>query len=204
MVCRRASPDNAQARHNEFAQRGPQRQCVRPIRLSGRCTRCRSSTTSCGGWPRPTCAASGRARRCRRRRSCTRRICGSPAPARRGPTSDISSASPRDRCGRSWSSARARAARRSDGRDSTACRCPIRSRSPRDRGNACCRRSTRRSSRLEAIDPEQARIVELRYLRRPQHRGSGRRARHVAGDAQAPLGLARAWLFRELSGRARR
>ena len=75
----------------------------------------RSSTTSFGASPPPTCGASVRGRRCRRRRSFTRRICGSRRPARPGTISAISSASPRARCGRFWSSAPAPAARRSGG-----------------------------------------------------------------------------------------
>ena len=43
-------------------------------------------------------------------------------------------------------------------------------------------------NRLEEIDPEQARIVELRLFRRPQHRRHRGRAQHVAGHAQAAMG----------------
>ena len=161
----------------------------------------RSSTTSCGGWRPRTCAASGRARRCRRRRSCTRRICGWPAPARRGTTSGISSASPRARCGRFWSSARARAARRSDGagsnRVSLVDSLAIAAR-PRKR---CCRRSTRRSTASNRSIPSRrgsssCASSSASASRRPPTRWTCRRRRSSGAGA-----LARAWLFRELSDR---
>ena len=63
----------------------------------------------------------------------------------------------------------------------------------------CCRRSTKRSTRLEQLDPEQARIVELRYFV-----GLGiDETAAILGISPATLkrrwALARAWLFRELS-----
>ena len=143
---------------------------------------------------RATCAASARARRCRRRRSCTRRICGWPAPARRGRQAPlrrhrraVDAADPR-RAG-----ARARRAE-ALGR-------------PRSRvavGFAGGRRRRRRRmlpaldealTRLEQIDPEQARIVELRFFAGL----SIEEAAEALGMSPATLkrrwALARAWLL---------
>ena len=56
-----------------------------------------------------------------------------------------------------------RAGRRSGGRDWTGSRSPSRWSRPTAR-TRCCRRSTKRSRVSRQLDPEQARIIELRYF----------------------------------------
>jgi RNA polymerase sigma factor (TIGR02999 family) len=57
-------------------------------------------------------------------------------------------------------------------------------------------------SRLERIDPEQARIVELRYFAGLGVEEAAEALRMSPATLKRRWSLARAWLFRELSGRA--
>ena len=116
-------------------------------------------------------------------------------------TGTTSSASPRDRCGRSSWSARGRAARRSAGRARSRVAHRVAGRARRTK-TPCCRRSTRRSTRLEQIDPEQARIVELRYFVGLSIEETAEALDMSPATLKRRWALARAWLFRELSGGA--
>ena len=57
-------------------------------------------------------------------------------------------------------------------------------------------------TRLEQIDPEQARIVELRYFVGLTNEEIGEALQISVATVKRRWALARAWLFRELSGKA--
>ena len=66
----------------------------------------------------------------------------------------------------------------------------------------CFRRSTKRSTRLEAIDPEQARIIELRFFGGLSIEEAAAALDISPATLKRRWALARAWLFRELSASA--
>lgn len=66
----------------------------------------------------------------------------------------------------------------------------------------CCPRSTRRSPGLEQIDPEQARIIELRYFVGLSVEDAAAAMNISPATLKRRFAMARAWLFRELQGGA--
>ena len=161
---------------------------------------CRWSTSNSARWRRGRCARSGRTRRFRRRRWCTRRTCGSWTRPRcsSGKAAGTSSRRRRNRCGASSSTTPAAAGRIKRGGELNRVdldKLELTVDDPPDELIALDEALTE----LAEQHPEKAQLVNLRYFGGLTHEEAAQRVGISISTADRHWAYARAWLYRRMA-----